>query len=159
MIAERRVIPGPVFRDLTSAERTEVLANNSVGRLAFSFHDRVDVEPLHYVVDDGWIYFRTQPGSKLTTLAHHPWAALEVDEIQSAFNWRSVVAHGPVRVLDGEGSTAERERYQKALAALTSRSPAMFTDDDPAPFRSVIVGMHVAELTGRAAAWPDDPSR
>lgn len=54
---------------------------NRVGRLAFSFRDRVDIEPLHYVFRGGWLYGRPSPGSKLQTLRHNPWVAFEVDEI------------------------------------------------------------------------------
>ena len=39
----------PTFRALTAAECEKVLSRNHVARLAFSFHDRVDIEPVHYV--------------------------------------------------------------------------------------------------------------
>jgi hypothetical protein len=50
-----------------------------VGRIAFSIHDRVDIEPLLYVFVHGWIYGRTQPGRKIEVLSHHRWVAVEVD--------------------------------------------------------------------------------
>lgn len=71
----------PTFRPLDRPEMEALLARNHVGRLAFSFHDRVDIEPIHYVYADGVLYARTSPGHKLTTLAHHRWVALEADEV------------------------------------------------------------------------------
>ena len=52
----------PTFRDLDAVEMVDLLARNHVGRLAYSFHDRVDIEPIHYVYADGAFYLRTEPG-------------------------------------------------------------------------------------------------
>ena len=43
----------PVFRDLNGTDVQELLARNHVGRIAYSFHDRVDIEPIHYVFAGG----------------------------------------------------------------------------------------------------------
>jgi nitroimidazol reductase NimA-like FMN-containing flavoprotein (pyridoxamine 5'-phosphate oxidase superfamily) len=45
----------PRFRELDRRECEAILAEHSVGRLAFALHDRVDVLPLHYALVDGWI--------------------------------------------------------------------------------------------------------
>ena len=89
-MATRRLRYGTLERDEIDA----LLARHNVGRIAYTFRDRVDVEPINYVYRDGWIYLRTGPGSKLTTLARHPWVAFEVDEVDGPFDWRSVVGRG-----------------------------------------------------------------
>jgi hypothetical protein len=76
----------PTFRDLDTAEAHQILARNHVGRIAYSFHDRVDIEPISYVYADGVIYLRTTVGSKLTTLARAPWVAFDVDEVVGPFD-------------------------------------------------------------------------
>ena len=60
MSAPRRA---PSFRDLSPDEAVAVLARNDFGRLAFTLRNRVDVQPLHYVYDDGWLYGRTREGA------------------------------------------------------------------------------------------------
>ena len=65
--------PRPQFRDMTRSECEALLARNNVGRMAFSLHDRVDIEPLHYVFADGWLYGRTGSGTKISMLGHNPW--------------------------------------------------------------------------------------
>ena len=70
---------------MSQHECLALLARNQVGRLAFTFHDRVDIQPLHYVYEAGWIYGRTSQGTKLATLAHHQWVAFEVDEVEGLF--------------------------------------------------------------------------
>jgi nitroimidazol reductase NimA-like FMN-containing flavoprotein (pyridoxamine 5'-phosphate oxidase superfamily) len=77
----------PDFHVLDRAECEALLLSQQVGRLAFSFRDRVDIEPIHYVYADGYIYGRTQFGSKVTVLAHHPWIAFEVDDVRALYEY------------------------------------------------------------------------
>jgi nitroimidazol reductase NimA-like FMN-containing flavoprotein (pyridoxamine 5'-phosphate oxidase superfamily) len=142
----------PTFRDLSVDEATELLARNHVGRIAYSFHDRVDIEPLSYVFADGAVYLRTAPGSKLETLAHSPWVAFEVDEVKGPFDWRSVVAHGTVYVLQEGGGEVAREAYRVALDRIRQLVPAALTPRDPTPTRQVILKLHLANLRGRSAS-------
>lgn len=41
----------PTTRAMRGDEAEALLTRNHVGRIAFSLHDRVDMEPLHYVYD------------------------------------------------------------------------------------------------------------
>ena len=145
----------PTFRDLSVDEATELLGRNHVGRIAYSFHDRVDIEPLSYVFADGAVYLRTTPGSKLETLAHSPWVAFEVDEVKGPFDWRSVVAHGTVYVLQEGGGEVAREAYRVALDRIRQLVPAALTPRDPTPTRQVILKLHLANLRGRSASLND----
>jgi hypothetical protein len=150
---------GPRFRNLTPAESEEMLARHAVGRLAYTFHDRVDVEPIGYSYDKGALVFRTAPGSKLETLAHHPWAALEIDEVDSLFDWRSVVVHGTVYTLEARGSEEQLRAYRAAVKALRRLVPHSLGKRDPVPFRSVILKLHVDRVEGRAASSGGQRSR
>src|SRR6185369_2839696 len=105
----------PTIEPLTRQECDALLSRNRIGRLAYSFHDKVDVEPIHYVYADGLLFFRTAPGAKATTLAHHPWVAFEVDEPHGLFEWRSVVVHGTVYAAHPSGSPSDRDVYQRAI--------------------------------------------
>ena len=80
----------PVFNKLTREEIDALLTRNTVGRIAYAFKDRVDIEPVNYAYADGWIYGRTSPGSKLHTLSHNRWVAFEIDESRGVFDWSSV---------------------------------------------------------------------
>src|SRR5215204_6266879 len=117
----------PMFRELNAAETNELLGHNHVGRIAYSFHDRVDIEPIHYVFTDGVIYMRTAPGSKLATLTHSPWVAFETDEIDGPFDWRSAVVHGTVYLLQDAGSADARAAYHHAVERLRELDPNALT--------------------------------
>ena len=142
----------PTFTELSRGECVELLRRNSVGRLAFSFHDRVDIEPLSYVFADDWLYGRTSPGTKLATVRHHPWIAFEVDEIEGRFDWRSVVVHGGMYLLEPQGGDREREAYSAAVAVLREVDAGTLTAGDPTPHRTSLFRIHADEMTGRRAS-------
>jgi nitroimidazol reductase NimA-like FMN-containing flavoprotein (pyridoxamine 5'-phosphate oxidase superfamily) len=139
----------PVLGDLDRETAEAVLRRNHVGRLAFTFHDRVDVEPIHYVYADDWLWGRTSAGTKLTLLKHHPWVAFEVDEIESAVEWRSVVVHGTVYFLSPNGSDREREAYRTAVEHMRTFYPDALTAMDMVPSRNVVFRIHVDDVVGR----------
>lgn len=142
----------PTFSVLTVTACHDLLASQHVGRLAFTFRDRVDIEPVHYVFRDGCIWGRTQFGTKVQILAHHPWVAFEVDRIEALFTWESVVVHGRIEFPDPDGSAQERQRHAAGVAAFRSLVPAAFTPDDPTPGRTLVFMLPVAEMEGRAAS-------
>jgi uncharacterized protein len=144
----------PVFRALSDAEARALLVRHHVGRIAYAFHDRIDIEPIHYVADGDWIYCRTSIGTKLATLAHHPWCAFEVDEVRGTFDWASVVVKGTFYLLDPEVGSPDAS--DRALALLQELVPGTLSADDPAPHRTVLFGIHASEITGRAA-HPEAP--
>ena len=141
----------PTFRDLSVREMHDLLTRNHVGRIAYSFRDRVDIEPISYVYADGAFYMRTEPGSKLRVLAHAPWVAFEVDEVHGPFDWKSVVAHGSVYVLDDLGSPEARETYRSAVSRLRELSPEALGDDDPVPMRRIVLKLYPDDMSGREA--------
>src|SRR5437764_12061103 len=111
----------PTFRELSRAECDEILARNHVGRVAFTFHDHVDIEPVHYVFANGWLHGRTAPGAKLSVLRHHPWVAFAVGEVEGLFNWRSGVVRGVFDLPEADGSAQELDAYRR------TRSPVRGT--------------------------------
>lgn len=143
--------PTPSFRDLDRDECDAILGRNQLGRIAFSFHDRVDIEPIHYVHRGEWLYARTSPGAKLTVLAHNRWVAFEVDEVDDIFDWRSVVVRGSVYVLHPEGAQLDRRAHAEAVELLRTVIPGAFANDDPVAFRNLVIRIHLDEVTGRAA--------
>jgi len=138
----------PTIRHLTGDEAQVLLVANRVGRIAYSFHDRVDIEPIHYVYDAPWIFGRTSPGAKVLTLSHNQWCAFETDTVRGTFDWESVVVKGPFSPHATPFATWE---YDRALRALRVIEPAAFTIDDPTPQRNIIFGIHASEITGRCS--------
>jgi hypothetical protein len=138
----------PTIRALRGDEAQALLRRNRVGRIAFSLHDRVDVEPIHYVYDAPWIFGRTSAGAKLLTLEHNQWCAFETDDVRGMFDWESVVVKGP---FSPRNSPFANWNYDRALAALRRLLPSTLTDDDPTPHRDIVFGVHASEIFGRCS--------
>ncbi len=149
----------PTFRKLSPQEIEQLLARNHVGRLAYSLHDRVDIEPIHYAFDEGWIYGRTSHGTKLSVIEHHRWVAFEVDEVESVFDWRSVVVKGAFYLIDADTPEAHDPAFSRGVDLLRALVPEMLTANDPAPFRHSVFRIHLDEVTGRAASTTSKASK
>lgn len=140
-----------VFRELSRDEIETVISRNNVGRIAFAFHDRVDIQPIHYVYERGWLYGRTSEGDKIATLAHNQWVAFEIDEIKDTFNWRSVVIHGSFWRIHPLGSPHAEEVWAKAAELVSRIVPGALTDKDPVAFRQILFRIAVSDVRGREA--------
>jgi nitroimidazol reductase NimA-like FMN-containing flavoprotein (pyridoxamine 5'-phosphate oxidase superfamily) len=130
----------------------KLLERHAVGRMAYSFHDRVNITPIHYIFADGWIYARTSRGEKMTTIRHSPWVAFEVDEVDGIFDWRSVVALGTVYAIEPGGSRMDVARWSRGVEQLRRLIPETASEADPVPFRTIVFGIHIDSLTGRASS-------
>lgn len=139
----------PTIENLTDEECKAFLRRQRVGRMAFTFKDRVNIEPIHYVFRDGAIFGRTQVGEKVDVLSHHPWVAFEVDESTSMTAWESVVVQGRIAFPDPEGGSVDQALFDKGIAALRELLPATFTADDPMPERDMLFCIHILNVSGR----------
>ena len=140
------------FRDLECDEIEQVLLRNKVGRLAFSFHDRVDIQPIHYVYERGWLYGRTSEGDKIMALTHNQWVAFEIDEVRDVFEWTSVVIHGSFWILHPRGSAHAEELWIKAAELVSKIVPGSLTETDPVSFRQTLFRIAVSDVRGREAS-------
>lgn len=139
--------PRVVFRDLDRAECEAIVARNHAGRIAFSFRDKVDIQPIGYVYGREWLSARTEQGAKLETLSHSPWVAFEVDEVEGPYDWRSVVIRGTVYLMPEDSP-----EHAETSAAIRRVIPDAFTESDPAPQRNVVFRIYIREMTGRSAS-------
>jgi len=135
---------------ISEAACEELLARKHIGRLAFSFQDHVDVQPLTYVFRDRWIFGRTSDGAKLAALRHNRWVAFQVDEIRDDWNCDSVVVRGGIHLIGEGGGAEDRRLREKAIEALKDAIPGALEDPDAAPHRTVIFGIAPHEVAGRS---------
>lgn len=140
-----------IFRELSHDEIEAMLLRNKVGRIAFSFHDRVDIQPIHYIYERGWLYGRTSEGDKISTLKHNQWVAFEVDEVIDLFDWRSIVIHGSFWIMNPIGSPRAEELWTKAAELMSKIVPGALTESDPVAFRQTLFRIAVSDVRGREA--------
>lgn len=141
----------PEFSVLSRAECVDVLARNHVGRIAFRADRRVEIVPLGYVARGEWIFLRSAYGAKIEAFTKDPFVAFEVDEIDGPFDWRSVVVHGTIYLLQMNGGPIENRDARPAVEALRAAMPGAFSPQDPVPERQIIYGLYIQEIDGRMA--------
>lgn len=112
------------FEHLSAEECWQLLREPTVGRLAVSGADGMpDVFPLTVLAYDGALYARSAGGSKLSVIAEHPEAAVEVDGEDGEFRW-SVVARGTAARLETDVDAAtDAEIEASGVLRLVSANP------------------------------------
>ncbi|WOP17871.1 pyridoxamine 5'-phosphate oxidase family protein [Raineyella sp. LH-20] len=93
------------MEELTLEACWEVLAEESVGRLAYELDGEVSIVPINHAVRDGQIVFETGPGSKLLGIDAQGTVAYEVDRIEEQES-TSVVVRGFAAALEGDEAAA-----------------------------------------------------
>lgn len=139
------------IRHLTQPEIEAMLRRHRVGRIAFRDERRVDIEPISYVYEDGALYGRAAPGTRMNALAGQPWVAFEIDDIRGPFDWESVVVKGTVYVVEPVQAMPMREHYERALEVIRSVMPDALTENDSAPKRTILFRLQIDEMQGRSA--------
>ncbi len=89
----------PTTTTLTEDRAWELLAQQSIGRLATVDDGRPDIVPVGYTVEDRTIYVRTSPGTRLARLAEGADVAFEADRLGFDVA-ESVVVKGTAEVLE-----------------------------------------------------------
>jgi uncharacterized protein len=75
-------------------ESRELLNEKRIGRLGCCVEGEPYVVPINYLFDGECVYIHSLPGRKINALRNNPCACLQVDEIEDAYNWRSVIVYG-----------------------------------------------------------------
>jgi uncharacterized protein len=87
----------------------EHLRANTLGRLAISVGDEIDIFPINYVVDGDSLVFRTAPGTKLLEVTIAQSVALEIDGFTANDAWSIVVKGSAARLeLQSEIDAADK---------------------------------------------------
>ena len=136
-------------RPLSEEETRELISTGKIGRLGCVDNGEPYVVPINYVFADGFIYSHSLPGRKIEALRIHPRACLQVDEIVSEFEWRSVLAYGnfeEIRLL-----SERREILSKLLARFPRLTPVeSVLVHDAGPPETIVFRIRVDRLTGVA---------
>ncbi|MDQ1607606.1 MAG: uncharacterized protein QOE16_338 [Microbacteriaceae bacterium] len=113
-----KLAPDPGVQSLSERDCWALLSEATLGRLAVTTDDGVDIFPVNYLVNNRSVLFRSAPGSKLLQLTEHPTVAFEVDDTRHRRALWSVVVKGVAQRL-GFDSDIE----QSGILALQSLNP------------------------------------
>lgn len=122
-----------LIREMSREECFRMLAGARVARLACARENRPYVVPVYYAYDEvlGALYGLTFPGRKVEWMRANPRVCVQVDEIVTGNQWKSIIGNG---------------RYEELPQSAASGAPRLPFQDRPPPTDS------------RDGPWDDDDS-
>jgi nitroimidazol reductase NimA-like FMN-containing flavoprotein (pyridoxamine 5'-phosphate oxidase superfamily) len=98
--------------ELNELQIDALLKQQVTGRIACHASGVTYIVPVNYVYDGTSIYGHSSKGKKIEMMRENPEVCFEVDEIQTIFRWKSVIAWGKFEEVT---DMAERQRIMQAL--------------------------------------------
>jgi len=104
--------------ELKPDEIEELLRRETMGRIGCHADRRTYVVPITYVYEAGSVYGHSPEGMKIRMMRRNPEVCFEVDRIEDAANWRSVIAWGLFEELRGEGALRAMDLWIQRFAGV-----------------------------------------
>jgi nitroimidazol reductase NimA-like FMN-containing flavoprotein (pyridoxamine 5'-phosphate oxidase superfamily) len=98
--------------EMTNEEIEGLLKEQVTGRIACGTDGNIYIVPINYVYNGADIYGHSAQGKKIDMMRKNPEVCFEVDDIQSIFRWKSVVAWGTFEEIT---DMDEKERVMQAI--------------------------------------------
>jgi uncharacterized protein len=106
-------------REMTRGEIARLLGRGWYGHLGCSRDGHPYVVPMSYAYDGGDVYFFTTEGTKTEFIAANHEVCFQVEEVESADDWQSVMLTGRAELLS---DVAEIEH---AMFLVSERNPSL----------------------------------
>jgi nitroimidazol reductase NimA-like FMN-containing flavoprotein (pyridoxamine 5'-phosphate oxidase superfamily) len=100
---------------LTKQQIEDLLEQQVTGRIAACADSHVYIVPINYVYNGSHIYAHSAQGKKIDMMRKNPEICFEVDEIQSIFRWKTVIAWGRFEEI------TDIDEKQRAMQAIIHR--------------------------------------
>lgn len=113
-----------MIKDLNSEESIELLSKNYIGRLAYILGKTPYIIPITYYYngqEDNSIISYSLEGHKIDAMRKKQLVALQVDEVASVTQWKSVLIHGEFEELSGIDAKNLLHQFSQGLKDLISR--------------------------------------
>lgn len=141
------------LRELSPIEINTLLEKESYAHLGCYAHGELYVTPITYVYQDGFIYSHSLMGKKIEMMRANPKVCVQVEEVHSIFNWRSVIIHGHFEELrDGIEPVQALRLLKLKIAELEHARGAtpMEIELDAILSPAKIYRIRIDKMTGRA---------
>lgn len=111
-----------MIQDLDIVKGKKVLGGNYIGHMAYIHLNTPHVIPITYFYDEEGenLISYSSLGHKIEAMRINPLVSLQVDEIDSLNNWRSVVVYGNYEELSGSTARFELHKFCEGVKRLVS---------------------------------------
>ncbi|OMP29891.1 pyridoxamine 5'-phosphate oxidase family protein [Mangrovimonas sp. DI 80] len=109
-----------MIKTLNQKECYMVLERNYIGHLAYMFYHQPFIAPITYFYDTAnhWILAYAAEGHKINAMRKHRDVALQVEEVNSVNEWKSVLVHGTYEELTGSYAKAQLHSFSLGVKDL-----------------------------------------
>lgn len=105
--------------DMTVEEMQALLRRVGFGHLGCARDGRPYVVPMNYAYDSDDFYFFTTEGTKTEFIDANPQVCLQVEEIESARHWQSVMVTGRAE------HVSQPDQMERAMQLITAHNPTL----------------------------------
>ena len=137
-----------MFKNLEEKEKEFILENNYIGQLGYIYNKRPYVIPITYYYDrvNHAIICYSGDGHKMNAMRKNNAVSLQVVEIETIDNWRSILVHGVFEQKNGSDAKAYLHKFslgvkeiilekeQKKVNCISEFSNKIYKDDIPTIF-------------------------
>lgn len=141
---------------LSNLEISQVLKEQSIGRIGCYANGRVYIVPITYAYDGNYIYCHSREGQKVEMMRKNSSICFEVDVIENSANWKSIIVQGQFQELIGRSAREAMDfflqRFRSQLMSETgipNNSIGHFHEMKRSSLKSVIFRIKINEKTGR----------
>lgn len=105
-----------ILREMTKEENLAIVSAGRLARLACARDGQPYMVPIHYAFAGHTLYSFSMPGQKIEWMRSNPKVCVQIDDLSTARDWKSVVVHGAFEELpDRIGTKVEREHAWSLL--------------------------------------------
>lgn len=98
--------------ELNEKEMDDLMRKQVTGRLGCHADGTTYIVPVNYTYDGRFIYAHSAGGMKIAMMRKNPEVCFEVDEIDTVFRWKSVIAWGRYEEID---DITEKQRIMQSI--------------------------------------------
>ncbi len=138
-----------MFVRISEAEARSLLSTLQVGRLGCVVDGGPYVVPINYYFEDGCVHSHSLQGLKIAALRKNPRACLQVDDVSSGTQWRSVLAFGNYEEVIKPGERSQiLSKLLQHFPLLTPVESAIV--EDAGPLSVIVFRLRIDRISGVA---------
>ena len=149
-----------LIKTMTRQACVDLLKRTKTGRLACAHEGQSYITPMSFVYDGNCLYSFSTVGQKITWMRANPLVCVEVDELVSPREWKTVVVLGRYEELPNTPGDDELRSYAYALL---QRRPLWWepgyvrtiVDGKERPIEFLYFRIHIDQMSGRCGI-PDE---
>lgn len=147
-----------MIKNLDKKNSLRLLGSNYIGRLAYISQGAPSVVPITYYYDksSNSVISYSGEGHKINAMRNNRFVSIQVDEIVTTNNWKSIAVHGAFEELHGTDAKYQLHLFTEGVRSLASqiennhfKSIDEFSSKMPMSKVPIVYRIKIIEITGK----------